>query len=291
MTEMFPPFSATPGIESIRPFTVKRTRPSTMKNPIVVVSTSLYWGIAYLHEEPVALSLETLFSRQVKRKDDSWWNTYVRPLLAGCNQVLPADWQRRVYLSEDLEFLADILPEHVEVVVMAMSSPTSVPGTFWRYLPLQENVFCVARGADNYFLPARYIEWVKIALQMKASLLRMTFEADASVHQKFHYRAILGSCAAQGPLPFIDQASAWINTMKNRSIIVPHYFEGLKHTGMDRWDAFGQDEQFLNRWLYHYLAHEGSVILTFPHNRGTKHFLEDCAFLTSEGAHHHVIFP
>lgn len=290
MTEIFPPFSSESiAADYLHHFAIKRIREGTVVDPEVVVSTSLYWGITYFHEALPELALDTLFKHMAPRKALSWWNAYMKPLLLGCFSALPEKWQRRIYLSADLEFLTDIFPEHVTIVVMAEKSPTSMPAMLWRYMPLLEPVLCVARGADNFHVPEWYIKQVQLMQEMKADLLRLSFEMDLAYQSKYHYRPICGSCVVRGPVPFMENATSWLRTTKEALDSLQCHYNGLEHTAMYRWDAFGQDEQFLCRWLYYYVAHKGGTVLTEARDKeGT--FVKDAAYLQQCGVTHHV-FP
>lgn len=258
--------------------------------PAAVVSTSLYWG-THLPEShrPIPPSLETLQRPLASVKNGaSWWRQYFEPFLRGCGESLPPGWIHRVHLSADLAFLVDFIPPSVEIRLMRESSWTSIPGMLWRYLPMEEPTLCIARGADNYELGGfRHI--ATLALCLGTFLIRNTTSLWRDDKNRFVYRTIHGSCCVRGPLPFVPAAAAWVaaNRREPPPAHVPAFPE-LSHVGLEHWGAYGQDEQFLCRWLYYRAASEKTIALAQP-DGDHELFRRDLAFLQSRGELHSVI--
>lgn len=296
MADMYPPFNFDKIAGHYAPlFRIHSDTGPQVINPEVVISTSLYWGVRQPTETLPELSPAALMGREVTGKKDSrgtWWQTYLNPLIVGAHQKVHSTWEKRVYLSRNLEFLLDVLPSCLRIIVMEESSSVSMPGMLWRYMPLLEPTLCVARGADNYPLNDKLHAMVKDGVKNKAALVRHTFEPDTGPGSKFQYRAVSGSCCARGPLPFLENATNWIRINKENPHTLPDTFDGLHHTGMHRWDAFSQDEQFLNRWLYHDVVRRKGTVITEPRpdTRG-KYYKVDAEFLEANGCEHHVFYP
>lgn len=292
MEDIFPPFRLqTDQEEYLNLFTVESVFNRTpARNPKVVVSTSLYWGTHWPREqERVEPSLEILkCPRPSVRDGGSWWQTYFSPFLLGCGEPLPEGWIHRVYLASDLAFLIDEIPASVEIYLMRETSWGSIPGMLWRYLPMEEPAFCVARGADNYFLGG-YQQVVALALQLGSFLLRNTISFWQDNFNRFIYRTIQGSCCIKGPVPFVPHAAAWVrqaqcDPLSQRVEAFPY----LLHIGLDHWAEYGQDEQFLSRWLY-YLAGTMKTITLVEPIGNHEIFIRDTQYLQSLGGLHSII--
>lgn len=267
MTHIYPPFTATePAAELLPLFKVLECHNPQPKSK-VVVSTSLYWG---------------------RGSVKNWQKKYIEPLLNGCEQSLPEDWSRRIYLSFDLAGMVRKIPRHVEVNLMDSMSWGSIPGMLWRYLPITEDVFCFARGADNWTLQQWEIDAVQQAVASQAQLYRHVWNPayiNAGVH--WLYRTIRGTCGIQGPLPFLEAATQWI--AYNREQQPPQMVEGKPHFGLGNWQAFGQDEQFLCRWLYYIMASKKTLTRVSPVIQSDI-FRQDMEYLESQGGTH-VLLP
>ena len=171
---------------------------------------------------------------------------------------------------------------------MAESSWASMPGMMWRYLPVQEPSLCIARGADNYELGG-YQHYISLALCLGTFLVRTTINCWRDDRKRFIYRTVMGSCAVRGPLPFVPAAAAWIALNQQappdeRTIAFPE----LTHVGLGHWGAYGQDEQFLSRWLYYRAAGKSTMTLLHP-DGNHEIFQRDMAFLQANGRLHSVI--
>jgi hypothetical protein len=296
MADMYPPFS----FNEIAPayadhFRIHSDTGPKVENPEVVISTSLYWGVRQPTEPLPELSPAALMSRGITGKKDSkrtWWQTYLNPLIVGAHQKVHSSWEKRVYLARNMEFLKDVLPGVLRIIVMEESCGVSMPGMLWRYMPLMEDTLCVARGADNYPLGDKLHAMVKDGVKTQAALVRHTFEPELGPGSKFIYRAVSGSCCVRGPLPFLENATNWLRVNREEPEILSRTFAGIQHTGMHRWDAFSQDEQFLNRWLYHDVVRRQGKVITEPRpNRNGRFYKMDEAFLMSAGCEHHVFYP
>lgn len=297
MLDMYPPFRFDTVAEKYAGhFRIHSDTGPQVENPEVVISTSLYWGVRQPTDDLPELSPSMMMTRTIPEKKNAkrtWWQTYLNPLIVGAHQKVHSTWEKRVYLARNLEFLLDVLPSCLRVIVMEESCHVSMPGMLWRYLPLMEDTWCVARGADNYPLGDKLHAMVKQGVKVKASLVRHTFDKPVDPEtKKFQYRAVAGSCCVRGPLPFMENATNWLRVNREESHTLSKTFDGMHHTGMHRWDAFSQDEQFLNRWLYHDVVRRKGVVITEPRpNRNGRFYKMDDAFLTSAGCEHHVVYP
>lgn len=256
----------------------------------VVISTSLYWGTHGPHVyQPTKATLSALQTpTKTVRRGGSWWENYFIPFLKGCHEPLPEGWRHRVYLAADLEFLISHIPATVEIHLMAGSSWTSMPGMMWRYLPMEEPVLCVARGADNFEMGGHQ-QVVALALSLGTFLVRNTITFWKDDLGRLVYRSVQGSCAVRGPVSFVPSAAGWIaaNQKELFSSRVAA-FPDLTHIGLNHWGAYGQDEQFLSRWLYYRAASEKTITLVEP--EGSHEVFEiDMNFLLANGKLHSII--
>lgn len=297
MLDMYPPFSfseVAPAYEHL--FRIHSDSGPLVDKPEVVVSTSLYWGVRQPTETLPELSVEAMMSRPIPDKKNAkrtWWQTYVNPLVLGAHQKLPNNWERRVYLARNLEFLRDVLPPSIRIIVMEESCGVSMPGMLWRYIPMMEDTMCVARGADNYMLPEKVITMARQAIKQGVMLARHTNEPPLNPeNNKFQYRPVCGSCITRGPMPFMENATNWLRVNREERHTLSRTFDGMHHTGMHRWDAFSQDEQFLCRWLYHEVVKRKGRVLTEPRpDQLGKFYRMDADWLEQHGCEHHVFYP
>lgn len=292
MEDIFPPFRLQTDQEKyLDLFKVDRVfNRTSARNPKVVVSTSLYWGTHWPQgQNRVEPSLEMLQTRRPSVRDGrSWWENYFLPFLRGCEELLPEGWTHRVYLAADLSFLVDLIPKSVEIHLMRESSWGSIPGMLWRYLPIEEPVFCVARGADNYTL-GDYQLVVALALRFGTFLIRNTISYWQDNHNRFVYRTIQGSCAVKGPIHYVSHAAAWVHQEQTDPISpMVEALPYLRHVGMEHWSEYGQDEQFLSRWLY-YLAGPMKTITLVEPIGNHEMFIRDIQYLNSNGGLHSII--
>jgi hypothetical protein len=292
MEDIFPPFRLhTDQEEFLNLFKVEKVfnRTPALK-PKVIVSTSLYWGTHWPQEHSrIEPTLEDLNRpRSSVRDGGSWWENYFSPFLRGCEERLPEGWIHRVYLASDLAFLVDKIPETVEIHLMRNCSWGTIPGMLWRYLPMEEPVFCVARGADNYFLGG-YQQVVALALQLGTFLVRNTISYWQDNLNRFVYRTIQGSCGVKGPIPFVPYAAAWVRQTQLNSLSPRvEAFPYLLHIGLDHWAEYGQDEQFLSRWLYYLAGAEKTITLVEPIGNHDL-FIRDIQYWQSLGGLHSII--
>lgn len=292
MRNVFPPFEEqTDDPSFLKLFKVAEVlHPQRRDDLSVVVSTSLYWGThgphVYQPTRPTLTGLQT--PTKSVRQGRSWWESYFLPFLEGVQEPLPEGWRHRVYLSSDLSFLIALIPSTVEIHLMAESSWTSMPGMMWRYMPAEEHVLCVARGADNYSM-GDHRQIIALALSLGTFLVRNTITFWRDDLSRLVYRSIQGSCAIRGPVPFIPAAAAWIaaNQKELFSSQVTAFPE-LTHIGLKHWGAYGQDEQFLSRWLYYLAAREKTITLVEPEGNHEL-FQQDMGFWQAHGKLHSVI--
>lgn len=292
MRDIFPPFSQeTKDERHLAMFKVARViNAQNTERPKAVVSTSLYWGThsphVHKHRPPTLETLQT--PSPTVRHGQSWWECYFMPFLKGCSQKLPAGWIQRVYLAADLDFLVEHIPTNVEIHLMALPSWTSMPGMLWRYLPAEETV-CIARGADNYELGGGDQLVLPLALYLDTFLVRHVTTEWRDPLQRFIYRSIRGSCTIRGPISFVPSAAAWIASNQQvapskKVVAYPH----LSHVGFDSRGAYGQDEQFLCRWLY-YKALSQRTITLVSEKGDHEVFRKDMVFLQAHSGLHSVI--
>ncbi len=292
MHDIFPPFERqTEDPSYLNLFKVAQViNPQPRGHLKAVVSTSLYWGThgphVYKPTLPTLAGLQT--PAKSVRQGKSWWESYFLPFLKGCQEPLPDGWRHRVYLAADLTFLIDLIPTTVEIHVMAESSWTSMPGMMWRYLPAEESLLCIARGADNYEMGGHQ-QVIALALCLGTFLVRNTITFWRDKLNRLVYRSVQGSCAIRGPIPFVPTAAAWIEA--NQKKLFPSQVEAfpeLTHIGLNHWGAYGQDEQFLSRWLYYLAASEKTITLVEPEGNH-EIFQEDMSFWQAHGKLHSVI--
>lgn len=263
MTHIYPPFIANQAASEFLPLFEEERILNPQPPSKVVVSTSLYWS---------------------QRAQGKWQSKYLGPLLKGCEQQLPEGWSRRIYMSADTAREASKIPPHVEVRIMKNSSLGSIPGMLWRYLPITENVFCFARGADNWTLYGWEIKAANKAIESQAHLYRHVWNHHSVFESKYLlYRTVRGTCGIQGPLPFLEAATQWIAFNKRQR--PAQNVEDKIHYGLKKWDSFGQDEQFLCRWLYYIMANKPTLTLVTP-SEGSDLFRKDMEYLYSNGMHH-----
>lgn len=230
-----------------------------------VVSTSLYCRPHNPDQQRIhPITLENLQkpNRNV-RNGQSWWETYLQPLLRDLDRIQPP-WNLRLHLAEELKFLIPHLQHpRVEFRIMKHPSEFTIPGMLWRYLPLEDGVTLLARGADSLWPYKAYWDLVQGFSGSSCRFFRRFLPRDLDRTGSLVYRTIPGPLLVKEgePLPYTEFAKAWIWFQKNdlwpRTARLAWLPGEVSKFGLEHWAKYGQDEQFLSHWLYHLACEEG----------------------------------
>ncbi len=256
-----------------------------------VISTSLYCQPHDAEKERLSpLTLETLQKRHPSvRNGSSWWAEYFLPLTQQFDCVREP-WSVRLYLAPDLLFLEPYLRHpRVELRIMNHISVNTIPGMLWRYLPLEDGVTMVARGADAFVPTSEILQSINRMIEGPNLLFRHFLPRDVDGGGFIVYRAVPGPIVMKGceGLGFTEAAKAWI--WHQRRGLWPLTVQmtnedgrpvDAKKFGMTHWARYGQDEQFLSHWLYHIAAREG-IHSTIPRNHRSKLWDLDLQYVTA----------
>jgi hypothetical protein len=194
----------------------------------------------------------------------SWWDNYMVPLLRGI-QKMPEPWSMRLYLAPDLiSLLPYFCHARLEIRIMKHCSVNTMPGMLWRYLPAEEGVTLMARGADSFCPNPTDWGFMQRMLAGPNRLLRMCPQPDVDRSGFLTYRSVPGPIVLKpiAGLAVTQAAKAWIwhqryrawqsvVTVQDKLDSVPRQ---IKKFGMTHWARYGQDEQFLSHWLYYRAA-------------------------------------
>ena len=233
-----------------------------------VISTSLYCQPHDPEKKRLpSLTLEALQQRHPSvRGGSSWWSEYFLPLIQQFDKVMDP-WTVRLYLAPDLLFLESFLRHpRVELRIMNHVSENTIPGMLWRYLPLDDGVNLVARGADSFVPSPGILRLINQMLGGPNLLFRHFLPRDIGGARLVIYRPVPGPIVVKGceGMGFTEAAKAWVWHQKRglwpRTVrIVDSDGKPVeaKKFGMSHWARYGQDEQFLSHWLYHIAAQEG----------------------------------
>lgn len=235
-----------------------------------VLSTSIYCR----PHNPGPKRIEPLTVENLKiphpsvRGGKAWWNIYFRPLLADLDRIRPP-WIVRVHLAEDLDFLLPHLKHpRVETWIMKHSSELTMPGMLWRYMPLEEGVNMIARGADSLWPDPGYWHLLRDFNESPCRFFRRFLPRDQDGSGSIVYRAIPGPLVVKegSRIPVVDYAKTWIWFQRSglwpTVARLPWLRDPAPKFGMQHWAKYGQDEQFLSHWIYHLACGEGLYTVT-----------------------------
>ncbi len=236
-----------------------------------VVSTCLFWKNANVGGTPFPTPtkelLQTMVPGNVKGRRAPWYH-YVEPLLKGA-AMLAAEQPEisvRVYLAEDLGFLAPELTEHCEVRLMRHSSLCHNPGAMWRLLALEDApdmVTCV--DADSLDKTWQF-PWRNKEKLDESGLATWRCPSSREVDRaSFIYRPMMaGVFGSRVRLPVALLAKAFIWHLRRGSLPrrVLHSRLGDVPQFGSRWPSYGGDELFLATTLYPRLVPHGMYSVT-----------------------------
>jgi hypothetical protein len=204
------------------------------------------------------------------RHGNSWWGEYVDPLIKHLDRV-PRPWTIRIYLAPDLVFLERFLKHpRVELCIMQHVSQNTIPGMLWRYLPLEEDVTLMARGADAFWPVRELHPHIDAMLASRSLLFRHIHPRDLDDADMFIYRSMPGPIVVKPGLGrgFTECAKSWVwhqmHELWPKTVSLPWRIDEVRRFGLTHWAAYGQDEQFMSHWLYHKAAASGIYTLIDP---------------------------
>lgn len=242
---------------------------STQPDKKHLVATSLFWKRDNDYEDDLpVINLKNFINAKslglaVRNPP---WETYVRPLVEAAMMLREqrSDAVIRVYLANDLEFIAEFLAESgCEIYLMKTSSIRHNPGAMWRFLALEEVGRAVTIiDADNAEHVLADIARTETAMAVGVGGWRTPYYYEQPSMEG--YRPINASQFGSNrsyPMRQLMEAFVWLNL--NGLIRTSCILHGLRESPIagTRWPNYGFDEWFLLAGFYPRMAADG--LLTF----------------------------
>lgn len=219
-----------------------------------IISTSLYYS-------PHAL--------KHRESHELWEKKYIEPITKHINNV-NNDWYYEIFISPDCEkYIEKLKHPKIQFNLMKYNSNESVPGMFWRYIPLlYKDKYKLFVGMDTPQIPSTVYDY-SFFLKRNYKIIRWSFFHDIGPAGFFIYKPMKGSFLSNFHDDQIVYAmAAWIQFEKERIEKLRTESEILNQPskifyrtvlyqdveyrifGTHNEKCYGQDENFLSCYLY-----------------------------------------
>ena len=237
-----------------------------------LLGVSLFFKPRTRHESnsEIILTEDTLRQPELYGMNPAFnpWDHYIQPVLdySGLVKELAPEVSIRIYLANDLAFLAERLALHCEVWIMKSSSIASAPGMIWRHLGLEDHPGLYTQIDADLFPSA--LDKIAITTAMDRMGLgswRAPSILDFREGRRFSYRPMAGSmwgASARLEVRKLLSAFLWASERDLLSCRAKLPFNDRSFPSHGAaWPDYGIDEFFLMTAIFPRLAEHGILTL------------------------------
>lgn len=225
------------------------------------------------------ISTSLYYSPHYTESDEMWEKRYIEPILKYIN-CIPNEWHYEIFISPNCErYIEKLFHPKIQFNLMKHDSDKSVPGMFWRYIPLKyENKTVLFVGMDTPELPSPAFNYLHF-FDKNYKIIRWSQFPDLDENNYFIYKPLRGSFLSHlNDKKIIESMSAWIQSERERIEKLKkdgteNFYRKVKYEGKEyeifgthTENCYGQDENFLSCYLYSKFKDEIITILKLNKN-------------------------